>query len=106
MSGEDSNGFHGNAIMAKYTLQDSFVMRLDRPIDQWYRGEYSHDQSERRLGGRMALISEIQAGPSTVHLVSVHLECKLSNHEQDAAQLCDKFQAIGANKVILGGDTC
>ena len=58
--GENLYGFHGNAIATAFEIRESQVMRFDRPIDQWYTGDYARDHSERRLGGRMALISKVR----------------------------------------------
>jgi len=79
-------------------------MRFKLPIDPWYYGTYSNGQSERRLGGRMALVSMITVGSHNIHIVSVHLEVRDSDQVQEAADLCDLLDRIGAKRVILGGD--
>eukprot|EP00299_Pterocystis_sp_00344_P016731 c8395_g1_i1.p1 GENE.c8395_g1_i1~~c8395_g1_i1.p1 ORF type:complete len:358 (+),score=83.44 c8395_g1_i1:26-1099(+) len=100
-------GYHGNSILTRYPLKEPFVLRLKRPIDQWYRGEYSVGHSEKRLGGRMALISKISVGGGDIlYLVSAHLECKIGDHRQDAVQICDRLNRLKANHVVLGGDLC
>jgi len=88
-------------------MASSFVLRFNRPIDSWYYGTFAREKgTERRLGGRMALISKIEINGKDVHVVSVHLECMIGDHAVEASQLCDKLDSIGARRVVLGGDTC
>jgi len=65
--GENNEAFHGNAIMSRYELKDSFLIRLPLEYD-WF-----HD-NQKRLGGRMALFTKVRVGNNEVGLVCTHLE--------------------------------
>jgi len=65
--GENEWGYHGNAILSKYPLQNLRMIRFPG-IERWY------NDYQQRLGGRMALFAEVDIGGKTVILVSTHLE--------------------------------
>lgn len=67
VQGENNEAFHGNAIMSRYKLYDSHLLRLPLEYD-WF-----HD-NQKRLGGRMALFTKVMVGNREIGLVCTHLE--------------------------------
>lgn len=66
-SGENDRGYHGNAILSRFPLQSVRMLRFPG-IEKWY-GSFEH-----RLGGRNAILADIQLNGQTVTIVSTHLE--------------------------------
>ena len=101
-------GYHGNAILSRWPLVNSRILRLHEKYDYLY----NRDNGERRLGGRMALFSvvEIEKGDQEVLIINAHSHCGASASLllQDAKVICDEidrhYSSISA--VILGGDIC
>ncbi len=67
VQGENNEAFHGNAIMSRYELYDSFLERLPLEYD-WF------DDTQKRLGGRMALFTKVKVGNTEIGLICTHLE--------------------------------
>jgi len=108
--GKNRVGYHGNAILSKYPLQDVRLLRFPG-IEKWYAGkEYGASESEqvqKRLGGRMALLATINPGRK-ITVVSTHLESslrdKMTRNEQMAILLDDVQKYSVDSPVIIGGD--
>lgn len=66
---ENDDGLHGAAILSPHLLSRPALVRLDRD-GAWFDGGFD----ERRVGGRIAILStlELEGGPVT--LASVHFE--------------------------------
>lgn len=95
--GENEWGYHGNAILCRYPLQNLRMLRLPG-IDKWY----GHFQN--RLGGRNALLADIDIMGQRLTLCSTHLE---SGGRDGATRLMQGkliIEALPENPVILGGD--
>jgi endonuclease/exonuclease/phosphatase family metal-dependent hydrolase len=92
-------GFHGNAILSRYPLQDIALIRLDEG-GRWFGPEAGE---QRRLGGRMALAAKV-AG---IVAVSLHLE-SASTPASRGTQIERLLQALqaryGAVPAVIGGD--
>lgn len=117
-------GLHGNAIVSKYPILSSKVVRLKACYD-WYKGEKKKLSiiekgkrvsakattgeeliTEVRLGSRVGIIADLQLPNEEVLTVAaVHLEnrtppkCRVKQMKQLLDKLEDK-----ENPVILGGD--
>lgn len=99
--GENTVGYHGNAILSRFPLQSVRLLRFPG-IEKWY------DSFEHRLGGRNALLADIQVGQTPLTVVSTHLE----SGPEDGAKRTQEGQLIlqelatnsGDRPVILGGD--
>ncbi len=95
-------GLHGAAILSPHLLKRPAVVRLRRD-GAWFDGE----RSERRGGGRIAVLTTLTIGEQPVTLASVHLESH-SNPEARAEEtvvLLDAIDAYASDQaVLIGGD--
>jgi endonuclease/exonuclease/phosphatase family metal-dependent hydrolase len=119
-------GFHGNAILSRYPIQQARILRLPVCHD-WYFDEKKEisklEQGKRlaankiflerierevRRGGRMAIIANISVPDSptgAVTIVNAHLEnkCKPSCRRKQIAALLEAIQNV-QNPIVLTGD--
>ena len=95
---ENARGLHGNAIVARTTLADPAVVRLDEGA-RWF----GHDSPEPRLGGRMAVLVTILLDGTAVRVASTHLENR-TDPVGRAGQLETLLDALGPGPALIGGD--
>ncbi len=99
---ENHSGFHGAAILSKIALQRPALLRLES-AGKWYQ---SHS-GERRIGGRMALLSEVEINGQRVTIANTHFESH-STPDERARQmevLLDGIELYNPNcPVLIGGD--
>jgi endonuclease/exonuclease/phosphatase family metal-dependent hydrolase len=97
------SSLHGNGIIARQTLADPFVVRLDDG-GVWF-GESYKDQ--RRVGARNAVVARLTDAPRPLWFVSVHLESQ-SDPADRARQVTRMLTAlksrIGDAACVVGGD--
>jgi endonuclease/exonuclease/phosphatase family metal-dependent hydrolase len=67
VAGENTQSLHGNAILSRWPLLRARVIRLPVKCD-W------REPQQARIGGRMALIAEVETSSGAVVLASTHLE--------------------------------
>lgn len=98
---KNERGFHGNAILSRFPLSNVRMLRFPG-IEKWY------GSGENRLGGRMAVIAEIDASGTPITLVSVHLESGITDTEQRALEMRLLLEELKAtaweHPIIIGGD--
>lgn len=94
--GENTRSLHGNAILSRFQLHAPRLQRLPRYCS-WALG------SQPRIGGRMALLAEIESTSGPVTLACVHLENR-TTPEGRRSQLRALLDAAMAPRVALGGD--
>lgn len=99
--GENAFGYHGNAILSRYPLRNARMLRFPG-IEYWYANY------QQRLGGRNAVLAEIEVSGKIVTLCSTHLE---SVRGDTAGRLLQGQAIIGEieehgqrRPVIFGGD--
>jgi hypothetical protein len=119
-------GFHGNAILSRYPIQQAKILRLPVCHD-WYADEKKEisklEQGKRlasdkiflerigrevRRGGRIAIVADISLPESPtglVTLVDAHLEnkCKPTCRRKQMAALLETIQNT-PNPLVLAGD--
>ena len=97
---EDPKGFHGNAVFSRWPIRSAAVVRLPEQYN-WYFDR------QRRIGGRCAVLAEIEAAGRRVGVGSIHLENRTHGPGRKA-QLETVLQAAERQfpglPVILGGD--
>lgn len=102
---ENDLGWHGNAILSSAPMTRVTLCRLD-DHGHWFGGPAA-DPGQPRLGGRMALIAEINSDRGPICAVSTHLESN-SGAEHRAAQFMTLMDAVDDFApdlpVIIGGD--
>jgi len=96
-SGENAKSLHGNAIVSRFPLLDPRIVRL--PV------KCAWDQPEQaRIGGRMAIIGDIQTAAGRLTLASIHFENRTSpdgRREQMAAAI---DALANSPRAVVGGD--
>ncbi len=99
--GENSLGYHGNAILSRYPMKNVRMLRFPG-IEYWYANY------QKRLGGRNALLAEIVTGGKTLTLCSTHLESVRGETalrlRQGEMILREIEEHGGGMPVIFGGD--
>lgn len=98
---QNTCGYHGNAILSRYPLTQLQLLRFPG-IEKWYQSD------QCRLGGRIALLADVQLGQYTVTVVSLHFESGWhsgSEREQQSQWLVETLKPISAqHPIIIGGD--
>jgi endonuclease/exonuclease/phosphatase family metal-dependent hydrolase len=79
--GQESRGspaYHGQAVLTALPIRSSYILRFVNQSNFWQPHWYLPNWRafQRRLGGRMALVAEIEAGGATLVVYNVHLESR------------------------------
>jgi len=100
-SPENTVGYHGNAILCRYPLENVRAVRFPG-IERWYRSD------ENRLGGRCAVFAEAVIRGVRTLLVVTHLESALTaseSRDREVGLILKEIEEHGGGlPVILGGD--
>ena len=106
---QSSPAFHGQATLSRWPLSNPRILRFRRQSNFW-RPHWFLPQIEpfqERIGGRMALISEVSIGGRTLVTYNLHLESR-GNDTLRCSQLDECFADARAYKsvrpIILAGD--
>jgi len=94
---KNARGFHGNAILSRFSLGD--VRRVPLPVEfDWFR------HYERRIGTRVGLRATIEVRGEPVTVMVAHLEA-FATPAQRARQMRVLLQSLDdAPRAIVGGD--
>jgi endonuclease/exonuclease/phosphatase family metal-dependent hydrolase len=99
----NTEGFHGNGIVASLPIENPVVMRLDEMAD-WFTAPMG---SQRRVGNRIAVAVTVSVGASRFVACSVHLENRTDGNGR-ATQMHTLLDALdayaGTLSVVIGGD--
>ncbi len=97
---DDHKGFHGNAIFSRFPILKAKVVRLPEAYN-WYFDR------QKRIGGRLAVLAELDIGGTHIGVGTVHLENR-TDSEGRKRQLKTVLDAaermFPGMPVILGGD--
>jgi endonuclease/exonuclease/phosphatase family metal-dependent hydrolase len=105
----DAPAYHGQALLSALPIRSSSVLRFVNQSDFWQPRWYlpNWQALQRRRGGRMALVTEIEAGGATLVVYNVHLESR----EHEGLRLSQLEEILRDAKryqpgipVILAGD--
>jgi len=99
-NGEDAKGFHGNAIFSRFPIKRAEIVRLPEQYN-WYFDR------QRRIGGRLAILAELDAGGRSVGVGTIHLENRTHGPGRQAQleTVLEAAEKMFPNMpVILGGD--
>jgi endonuclease/exonuclease/phosphatase family metal-dependent hydrolase len=95
-------GCHGNAILSRHPLHRPALLRLDEG-GGWFDGA----RGERRVGGRVAVLAQLELAGVAVSFVSLHLESHADPAER-ARELGVLLTALERYDprapVVIGGD--
>jgi endonuclease/exonuclease/phosphatase family metal-dependent hydrolase len=110
--GQQSQGaaaYHGQAVLSALPIRSARILRFVNQSNFWQPRWYLPNWGvfQRRLGGRMALVAEIEAAGATLVVYSVHLESR--EHEtlrlsQTQEILADMKRYGSGMPLILAGD--
>lgn len=100
LSGQNTTALHGNAILTRYEFSEPQIIRLPRC-------ENNFESSERRLGGRIGILANLQIAGRTLAVGSTHLDV-VNTPRCRARQMRAFLEAadarFGNNPAIVGGD--
>ena len=100
VNGEDPKGFHGNAIFSRWPIKRAKAVRLPEQYN-WYFDR------QRRIGGRLAILAELDVAGTPVGAGTIHLENRThgpGRRAQLEAVLAEAEHMFPGMPVILGGD--
>lgn len=100
VNGEDPKGFHGNAVFSRWPIRRAQVVRLPEQYN-WYFDR------QRRIGGRLAILVELDVAGTPVGVGTIHLENRThgpGRRAQLEAVLAEAERLFPGMPVILGGD--
>ncbi|MCR5073439.1 MAG: endonuclease/exonuclease/phosphatase family protein [Clostridiales bacterium] len=96
----DEKGYHGNAIFSRFPIKRSRIVRLPEEYN-WYFDR------QRRIGGRLAILAELDLGLQSVTVGTIHLENRTNGigRKHQLQTVLDAADSFSANHpVVLGGD--
>jgi len=110
--GEDSRtapAYHGQATLSRWPLCDSRVLRFSRQSTYWHPRWWipSLPPFQRRLGGRMALLSHVMIEEARLAVYNLHLESRGGNdlRRSQLAEVLNETLRYGLDvPVIVAGD--
>ena len=100
VNGEDPKGFHGNAVFSRWPIRRAWTLRLPEQYN-WYFDR------QRRIGGRCAVMAELDVGGRPLGVASIHLENRTHGEGrrlQLEAVLRAAEKLLPGIPVVLGGD--
>ena len=100
VNGEDPKGFHGNAIFSRWPIKRAKIVRLPEQYN-WYFDR------QRRIGGRLAILAELDVAGKPVGVGTIHLENRTHGPGRKAqleAVLAEAEAMFPGMPVLLGGD--
>ena len=100
VNGADPKGFHGNAIFSRWPIRRARAVRLPEQYN-WYFDR------QRRIGGRLAVLAELDVAGTPVGVGTIHLENRTHGPGRRAqldAVLAEAEAMFPGMPVILGGD--
>jgi endonuclease/exonuclease/phosphatase family metal-dependent hydrolase len=104
LPGANTSALHGNAILTRYAFLEPHVVRLPRC-------ENNFESAERRLGGRIGILTDLEIGRARFTAATTHLDV-VNTPRCRARQMRAMLEAVDARiaarglgpRVILGGD--
>jgi endonuclease/exonuclease/phosphatase family metal-dependent hydrolase len=97
LDGENTSALHGNAILTRHAFGDPRIVRLPRC-------ENNFESAERRLGGRIGILADIEIGGRRLAVGNTHLDV-VNTPRCRAKQMRAFLQEMTARSpAIVGGD--
>lgn len=104
-----SPAFHGQATLSRWPLMNPRIIRFQRQSHfwdpHWFLPEI--EPFQERIGGRLALVSQIEIAAQTLVSYNLHLESR-SNDDLRCSQLCETLQDVERYRfdlpIVLAGD--
>ena len=104
-----SPAYHGQATLSKFPILSSRILTFGRQSGFWRPRWFipQLEKSQRRLGGRVALISHVTWSEKRLLVYNLHLESRGSDRlraSQLAEVIADIHQCGSGLPVVVGGD--
>jgi endonuclease/exonuclease/phosphatase family metal-dependent hydrolase len=104
-----SPALHGQAILTALAIRSPRILRFKHQSDFWHSHWYVPNLSvfQRRTGGRLALVAELESASSRIVLYDVHLESRGAERlrvEQIQDVLEDAATYPTGTAIVLAGD--
>src|SRR5262249_26774256 len=109
-STEAGAAYHGQAILTKWPIKSSRILRFAHQSGFWKPKPFLASSMpiwQRREGGRIALVNELDLGSKTLSIYNLHLEGGGSEHGrllQLEEVLADAHRYPASVPVIIAGD--
>lgn len=105
----DAPAYHGQATLSCWPIQSSRVIRFSQQSNFWKPKWYlpRTEPFQQRLGGRIALMTEIEIGNRRFAVYNLHLESRGDNHLrtlQLSETVEDAREYRGTHSVLIAGD--
>ena len=104
-----SPAYHGQATLSRFPILSSRILRFGRQSGFWRPRWFipQLEKSQRRLGGRMALVSDVTWSEKRLLVYNLHLESRGSDQLRSSqlAEVATDIHQYGSGlPVIVGGD--
>ena len=104
-----TSAYHGQATLSRLPLSNSRLLRFRAQTDFWKPRWFipKWPPLQRRLGGRMALVCQIDVAEQTLVLYNAHLESRGNDalRNRQFSELCNDIHQFASDMpVILAGD--
>lgn len=104
-----ASAYHGQATLSRLPLLNSRLLRFRAQSDFWYPRWFvpKWRPFQRRLGGRMALVCQIDGAERKLVLYNVHLESRGNDtlRNKQFSELCNDVHQFASDvPAILAGD--
>ena len=100
--------YHGQATLSRWPISNSRVVRFRKQSNYWSPRWWipSHPLFQRRLGGRMALLSHVRVGLTEIAVYNLHLESRSSDdlRRSQLVQVLDDTIRYSDVPVVVAGD--
>ena len=108
-SGADSMAYHGQATLSPWPISDEHIIRFQSQSGFWRPRWYLPPISvlQRRIGGRMALVTRVSICQNDLIAYNLHLESRGNDDlrlKQFAQVLQDSCESGQDTPVLIGGD--
>jgi endonuclease/exonuclease/phosphatase family metal-dependent hydrolase len=106
---KESPAWHGQATLSPWRISSPRVLRFQQQSNFWKPRWFlpKHEPFQERLGGRIALASEIEIASTSVVTYNLHLESRADDDlrlSQLGEVLCDTNSYDATRPIILSGD--
>ena len=106
---KDSPAYHGQATLSKWPISNPRLIRFSRQSSFWQPHWFLPriEPFQERLGGRIALVAEINVGGSKIITYNLHLESR-GNDELRVSQLAEVLSDTACwnadRAIVVAGD--
>lgn len=105
----DSPAYHGQATLSRWPISNPRIMRFTKQSDFWRPRWFLPDVEpfQERLGGRMALVTEVNAGGRKVVAYNLHLESRGDDRLRNSQlRQCvdDAVRYVAGVPIVIAGD--